>query len=104
MSETRQRLPNRRRAETFEVRCHGLHYTVTVARFTNGRLAEVFLQNSKPGSQSDINARDAAVVCSIALQHGVPLETIRKALLRDPRGQPSSPLGVALDIIAGAAP
>jgi hypothetical protein len=31
---------------------------------------------------------------------GVPLDTIRKALLRDPRGVASSPLGVALDLIA----
>jgi hypothetical protein len=46
----------------------------------------------------------AAVIASIALQHGVPLETIRRALLRDPRGQPSSPLGAALDLIAEAAP
>jgi hypothetical protein len=95
-----ERLPNRRLAETFEIECHGLRYVATVARFADGRLAEVFLQNSKPGSQSDINARDAAVVTSIALQHGVPLEVIRRALLRDPRGQPSSPLGAALDFIA----
>jgi hypothetical protein len=57
-------------------------------------------ENSKPGSQSDINARDAAIVTSIALQHGVPLEVFRQALRRDPRGQPSSPLGVALDLTA----
>ena len=36
-----------------------------------------------------------------AEQHNVPLETIRHALLRDARGNPSSPLGCALDIIAG---
>jgi hypothetical protein len=96
---TRARLPNRRAAETFELEVHGLRYLATVARFADGRLAEVFLQNSKPGSQSDVNARDAAVVTSIALQHGVPLEVIRKALLRDLSGQPSSPLGVALDLV-----
>jgi hypothetical protein len=39
-------------------------------------------------------------VCSIALQHGVPLETIRRALLRDASGRASGPLGVALDLIA----
>jgi hypothetical protein len=31
----------------------------------------------------------------------VPVETIRKALLRDSRGNPSSPLGTALDLLAG---
>jgi hypothetical protein len=30
----------------------------------------------------------------------VPLDVIREALLRDPRGKASSPLGVALDLIA----
>jgi hypothetical protein len=61
---------------TFPVECAGLHNTATVSRFADGRVAEVFLQSSKPGSQSDVNARDPAVVRSIALQHGVPLETI----------------------------
>src|SRR5262245_20625085 len=45
-------------------------------------------------------ASDAAVVTSIALQYGVPLEVIRKALMRDAQGRASGPLGVALDTIA----
>jgi hypothetical protein len=45
------------------------------------------------------NAKDSAVVCSIALQYGVPVSVIRKALLRDARGAASSPLGTALDIL-----
>jgi hypothetical protein len=40
------------------------------------------------------------VVCSIALQHGVPVETIRRALMGDSRGRASGPLGEALDVIA----
>jgi hypothetical protein len=47
-----------------------------------------------------INAQDAAVVCSLALQHGVPVETIRKALMRDAKGSASGPLAVALDRLA----
>jgi hypothetical protein len=46
-----------------------------------------------------INAQDSAVVCSIALQHGVPIDVIRRALMRDPRGKASSPLGEAIDLI-----
>jgi hypothetical protein len=97
---TRQRLPNRRLAETFELECAGLRYTATVGRFADGSVAELFLNNHKSNSASDANARDAAIVCSLALQNGVPLETIRRAL-RDSRGQPSTPLGCALDHIAG---
>ena len=62
---------------------------------------EVFLQNHKPGSQSDSNARDAAVAASLALQFGCPLEVLQRALLRDSRGRPSTPLGAALDKIGG---
>jgi hypothetical protein len=95
----RERLPNRRPSETFTLECSGLSYTCTISRGREGRIAEIFLSNHRAGSQADASARDSAVVCSIALQHGVLLETIRHALLRDLRGIASSPLGVALDII-----
>jgi hypothetical protein len=96
----RERLPNRRLAETFNLESGGLAYTASVGRFNDGRLAEIFITNHKAGSSADTNAKDAAVVCSIALQHGVPLDTIRRALMRDSAGKPSGPLGVALDMIA----
>jgi hypothetical protein len=100
----RQRLPQRRASETFGLECAGLRYTATISRFDDGRIAEIFLSNHKAGSHADTAAKDSAVVCSIALQHSVPLEAIRKALLRDSRGVASSPLGVALDLIAGGEP
>jgi ribonucleoside-diphosphate reductase alpha chain len=96
----RARLPNRRLAETFELEVCGLHYTCTVGRFPDGSVGEVFLQNHKPGSQSDSNARDAAVAASLALQFGCPLQVLQRTLLRDPQGRPSTPLGAALDAIA----
>jgi hypothetical protein len=98
----RNRLPDRRLAETFELEVAGLRYTATISRFTDGRIGEVFLQNHKPGSQSDANARDAAVAASLALQFGCPLETLKRALLRDSHNRPSTPLGAALDAVAGS--
>jgi hypothetical protein len=95
----RRRLADRRPAETFELEVGGLHYTVTVGRYPDGTVGEIFLQNHKPGSQSDSNARDAAVAASLALQHGCCLETLQRALLRDSPGRPSTPLGAAIDII-----
>jgi hypothetical protein len=95
----RERLPNRRLAESFNVECCGLAYVATVGRFRDGRLAEIFLTNHKNGSHADACARDSAIVCSLALQHGVPLPVIMKALLRDEQGRPSTPLGAALDLI-----
>jgi hypothetical protein len=74
-----------------------LTYSATLSRFVNGGLAEIFLTNHKAGSAADAAAKDAAVVCSIALQYGVPLDTLRNA-----QGEPSSALGVALDMIGSS--
>jgi hypothetical protein len=95
----RQRLPSRRGSATFDLEVSGLHYTATVSRFADGRVGEIFLQNHKPGSQSDANARDSAVAASLALQFGCPIQTLRNAVLRDSAGRPSTPLGAALDAI-----
>jgi hypothetical protein len=96
----RERLPDRRACEGFEVEALGLRFHATVGRFDDGRVSEVFLVNHKSGSQAGILASDSAVLCSIALQHGVPIETLRHALMRDGRGKPSGPLGVVLDQLA----
>jgi hypothetical protein len=97
---TRRRLNDRRVSESFEVEVSGLKYTCTFSRFADGTIGEIFLSNTKPSSQSDVNARDSAVAASLAFQFGCPLDVLRRALLRDPRGEASSPLGKALDSIA----
>jgi hypothetical protein len=97
----RSRLPARRASQTFSFEIAGLRYHATVSRFTEGdRVAEVFLSSHKLGSQADANARDAAVAARVALQYGRPPDVLRNALLRDSRGGPASPLGMALDIAA----
>jgi len=96
----RRRLDNRRASLTFNFECGPHSYTATVSYFPDtDDLAEIFLGNGRAGSDIDAAAKDSAVVASLALQHSVPVETIRKALLRDPRGVASSPLGRALDIL-----
>jgi hypothetical protein len=50
--------------------------------------------------RSDTAARDTAIVCSIALQFGADITTIRKALCRDHWNRATGVLGAALDIIA----
>src|SRR5262245_1655163 len=97
----REHLPNRRPAETFELRAGGLKYTYTIGRFADGRLAEVFLCNHRAGSHADTAARDSAITFSIAVQHGADPETIRSALCRDSHGRASGPLAAALDLIMG---
>src|SRR3984893_13018526 len=87
----RERLPNRRQGETFDIECAGLRYTCTIGRFRDGRIAEIFLSNHKSNSAADTAA--TAIVASIALQFGANVETIRRALCRDSRGHASGPLG-----------
>jgi hypothetical protein len=77
-----------------------MNYVASIGRYADGRLAEIFLTNHKSGSDADAAARDSAVICSIALQHGVPIEIVRKALLRDSSDNPSSPIGCVLDLLA----
>jgi hypothetical protein len=94
---SRQRLQNCRPCETFSFECNGQAYSATIGRFGDGPLAEIFLGDAKAGSHSDSAAKDSAVVASLALLHGVTLETIRKALLRDSQGR-----AAALDCVAAA--
>jgi hypothetical protein len=96
----RVRLPNRRPCETFQLEVAGLKYTASVGRLPNGRIGELFLTNHRTNSAADTNARDSAIVFSVAVQHGADLEVIRKALCRDSQGRASGPLGAALDLIA----
>jgi hypothetical protein len=98
---TRERLANRRASESLSFEHNGHKFVATISRFADSRLGEIFISNGHIGSDTDAAARDSAVVTSIALQHGVPVETIQHASLRDSRGVASSPLGAALDLLVG---
>ncbi|MPZ39844.1 MAG: hypothetical protein GEU95_17645 [Rhizobiales bacterium] len=77
---TRDRLPNRRHAETFTFEHDGVRYVCTVGRFPDGRLGEIFIDGSKVGSAVGLHAQDAAVLASLLLQHGVHASTIRHSI------------------------
>ena len=81
LNSRRARLPDRRasESETFSIESAGLTYLATISRFPDGQLAEIFLTSHKVGSAADTAARDSAIVCSIVLQFGADLETIRSA-------------------------
>ena len=97
---TRQRLLDRRASTVFCFECNSLRYTASASWFDDGQLGEVFIGNHRADSHADSCAKDAAILASICLQFGAPLDVIRKALLRDSQGRPSTPIGCALDIIA----
>jgi YD repeat-containing protein len=98
---SRQRLPNRREHQVISfTTADGFRYTAGLAYFDDGHLAEIFLNSEKVGSAVETAARDSAVVASLALQHGVPADTIRHALTRNSDGDASGPLGKLLDLLA----
>jgi hypothetical protein len=100
----RERLPNRRSSETFAFTCDSRRFLATVSRFGDGRLAEIFISDSRAGSHIDHLVRDAAIVASIAFQYGTPVDVVRHALQRDEVGRAVTPLGAALDILEKGSP
>lgn len=96
---TRNALPQRRAAETFDLRFGNLDTTfaVTVGYYDDGRIGEVFISGAKSGRDVEAIARDGAVLLSIALQHGVAIETVQRAITRDRDGKPSTVVGAVID-------
>ena len=97
---TRRTLPQRRASETFDLRFWNQNFTVTVGRYPDGMIGEVFIDGGKSGQDVQSTARDAAVVLSLALQHGIPIETLRHAVTRNGSGEAASILGATVDRLA----
>lgn len=100
----RQPLPMRRPSQTFELR-HGakaavFHVTLGYYDRECARLGEVFISGSKSGTEVEANVRDGAVLVSIALQYGVPLDVMRHAITREANGAASTIIGAVLDRLA----
>jgi hypothetical protein len=97
----RQRLPNRRSHEVIAFEHDGQKYAAGVGRFDTGTVAEVFLTANKSGTAIQNFAADSAIVLSFAMQHGADAAAIRRALVRNGRGEPGSPIARLLDLLAG---
>jgi hypothetical protein len=86
----RERLKDRRGSLSFNFLHDGRTYHATATRYADGRLAEIFLDVGKAGSTVQQHAEATAVLASLALQHGVAVETIVHAVA-------GGPLAVALE-------
>ena len=97
----RDPLPLRRRSETFEVDFGGLRSknTISIGYYADGRIGEVFINSGKSGETTEAIARDSAIILSMALQHGVPIETIGHAITRDGQNMPMTIVGVIVDLL-----
>lgn len=98
----RDRLPDRRRCEIQTIWNNNHKYMISVGRYDDGRPAEVFIDSSRPCSESVTLADDAAIVASIALQYGVPLDVLRCAISKNPDGSAATIFGASLDLLAAS--
>ncbi len=86
---TRERLANRRENVSVPFEFEGHQYRATAAWFPDGRLAEIFLDvPGKLGTPLQSNADNAAILTSLALQHGVNPQVIRHSV--------TGPIAIAL--------
>ncbi len=110
----RHRLPNRRPSYTETLEVAGQVVTATIGFDpADDQPRELFLTAGKEGSMLDALLADAAVVISVALQHGVSAQSLAKSIGRLPEGPvtpadldggnpariPASPIGAALDLL-----
>ncbi len=83
----RHRLPNRRPCHTEVLEVDGQLFTASIGFDPETKQPrEVFLSGGKQGSMLDALLGDAAVVISVALQHGVPAEALARSVARLPAG------------------
>ena len=101
----RQRLPNRRKQQTDELR-HGEHtFLVSCGFDASGQVKEVFSKGFRQGSALDALIDDAMILLSIALQHDETAERLRGSLSRLGGGigaatEPASLIGALIDHVA----
>jgi hypothetical protein len=99
---TREKIPARRAAETIDLVFREMLVVATVSRFGDGRVAEVFVrQRYGEGSPLEADTRDAAVLLSLALQYGMPLDVAAAALTRFDDGKPCGVIGAVVDALKG---
>lgn len=77
---TREPLPNRRQSDVRKVVFGGRTYFVGVGYYADGRPGEAFADGAKEGSDMLAVMRDACVLISIALQHGITPAELAKSL------------------------
>lgn len=103
---TRELLSERRFSANFTVDFQGERYNVTIGHYDDGRPGEVFVNrlftksSAKVGTLLDGVCRDAAILVSLALQHGTSMKTIQHAITRDEDGTPSTIVGMIIDHMA----
>ena len=104
-SSTRKVPPNRRASETITFKWppnshRAPTYFVSSSKSNMGTIFEVFVASARPSSPMADVIRDASIIISLALQHGVSVNTLRHSITRLNDNTAASIIGAALDLIA----
>jgi hypothetical protein len=97
--------PNRRASETITFKWpanshRAPTYFVSSSKSDNGSIYEIFVASARPSSPMADVIRDASIIISLALQHGVDINTLRHSITRLNDNSAASIIGRALDLIA----
>ena len=95
--------PAKRRAhEIVAVEHEGQHFRIGLGRdlvcvehSLLGPVVEVWLNAEQVNSTMDVLASDGAILMSLLIQYGHPIEEIARSMKRNPDGSPASILGLA---------
>lgn len=101
---TRHRIDNRRPSERIEFTYKGKRGSVIVGFPVDGLViadhpGEIFIIFDRVGSEIEALARDAGLILSIAMQHGIDLRAYALSITRTDSGEPASLIGAAIDAI-----
>ncbi len=97
----RERLPDRRQAETLDLWHGGRRYHLTIGEFPDGRPGEIFLHGAKPGSDTDLLCDDIGVLISRLLQYGDDPASLASSMGRLGDGTTAASLvGAVVDVLA----
>ena len=98
----RERLPDRRQAETVDLHYGGRRYHLTIGAYSDGRVGEVFLHGATVGSDVDGLCGDVGVLISRLLQYGDNSASLASGMGRLGDGKsPASIIGAVADALAG---
>lgn len=103
----RERLPDRRATETVRFiwptpSGAQIKIIATLGFYdcAMSKLGEIFLNTKRTGTEMEILLKDTAILASLAMQYGCPIDVMRRALLRKPDGAGEGPLGALFDRMA----
>ena len=101
----RKKLPPRRATKTFEFEhsypgAEPRIFTASAGFYPDGKLGEAFVQLVNGNQKTvSVDAHDAAIVLSVALQHGADLKELGRAMLRGEDGKAHGFMGSMIDAL-----